>query len=408
MKNWWLGTIIVSQIALMILIRYPISFEQVQTTSLNVWFLRIFSILLLIILGREINYRYGKCVLMIWASLPIVWGIALSSPIRLLIGLFSLEFLWSKGIKKILFIFLFLFAVVFSKRLNLNLINDFDYLNINNASIEVNERFAREEAIKDKIYFPKNLRRLVENKYMMIYKNSISETIKFFDLNTWFFQEFNPISVKGLPIYIWPFIIPFTIGIIWTIRDKRNLFINVSLLVTTSLFIYFLTKGNNSDRMWIVSIPLAIVIAEGFTSIKNKLIKYGIIGLIIYGSVAWRSDLLIRKDYWLDNRPMAYNFWLYELRSRSGVLGISNMLGSAEEYLKYYSLDKYVNTELTDDTKIYAGFVGEIIGSDNNNLVPIDWKEKIEDAGWELIKYKKIRDSIAYKYGDILIIVKKK
>ena len=53
---------------------------------------------------------------------------------------------------------------------------------------------------------------------------------------------------------------------------------------------------------------------------------------------------------------------------------------------------------------IYAGFAGEFIGSDFKNNINSDWLTLIKDKGFTNLKTINLRDTIAYKFGNDVVV----
>ena len=93
------------------------------------------------------------------------------------------------------------------------------------------------------------------------------------------------------------------------------------------------------------------------------------------------------------------------------------MIGDSKKYCQYYWEDRCLSEKIdfsgfdlkekNPEAGLYAGFIGEYLGSDYNNNFGDNWSEKIENKGLKIIKTMKLNDSIAFKYGDYLVIAKK-
>jgi hypothetical protein len=137
-----------------------------------------------------------------------------------------------------------------------------------------------------------------------------------------------------------------------------------------------------------------------------------------YGAVTNYFDLALRPSYWLDNRPQVYDFVYKNISQmeeyKDYQVKVTSLVGNSTGYCKYYlrgcssSLLEMNGFDLTKEgvepKTIYAGFAGEFFGATENNEVPADWQGQLSRMGLVLIESLNIRDAVAYRYGNKIII----
>jgi len=124
----------------------------------------------------------------------------------------------------------------------------------------------------------------------------------------------------------------------------------------------------------------------------------------------------VRQQYWLDNRPIAYEFWYKQLQTldidKFDKVYITSIVGDSKPYCYFYlgkvcDDSKYI-FESFDLTKskysnsVYAGFAGEFVGSDYKNNINSSW---YKNNSFYLISKLSLRDTIANKFGNDLGVV---
>ena len=142
--------------------------------------------------------------------------------------------------------------------------------------------------------------------------------------------------------------------------------------------------------------------------------------LTAYSFQVFLHDFSMRPDYWLDNRPYVYErFYKYfnnmEFGNSDRII-VTDRVGSSAKYCKYYlgkkCNDKFVfnsfdlNENPNRDYTLYAGFVGEFLGSDFYNSFPQNSLESVANQKFTILDSFQLRDTIAYRYGDLIIIAK--
>jgi hypothetical protein len=171
-------------------------------------------------------------------------------------------------------------------------------------------------------------------------------------------------------------------------------------------------------------LPLSIVLAKGLCLLFDQnwssvLIKV----VLIYCFVLNFYDLNVRTDYWMDNRPMAYQFWYKNISkldySKYNKIQITSIIGDSRLYCKFYlgnvcndkkfvfeGFDLSKDTSLSDG--IYAGFAGEFVGPKFKNDIDPNWVNNLDISVYSNIGVMSLRDTIAYKYGNDIGIFEKK
>ena len=128
-------------------------------------------------------------------------------------------------------------------------------------------------------------------------------------------------------------------------------------------------------------IPIAAVLTYTlsflYTRFKPLAILVGLI--ILYSFYNNLSDRLSRPEYWLDNRPIVYQFWFNYLHNNSSLLSekivISNVFGPTDKYCRYFLKDcrqiQFRNFDLSQEkpanNTLYLGFNGNFFGKQFKN-----------------------------------------
>jgi hypothetical protein len=230
---------------------------------------------------------------------------------------------------------------------------------------------------------------------------------------------------KSVVIFVWPEVLLLIGGVyfLMKIKDKK---INSLILITLffSLINFLFNPFTVFRKFELILFPLSLIMSLAIFNIyKTKIIFGKIIGLIIiflslYGIMANFSDLNKRPDYWLDNRPYFYEFVFSSIKDKDWnsfqKIYVTSLVGKTEKYCKYYlnncEKDKFVfdSFELEkikpEKNSIYAGFAGEFIGSDFKNNINSDWLTLIKNKGFINVITKGLRDTIAYKFGNNVVI----
>lgn len=291
----------------------------------------------------------------------------------------------------------------------------FHKLSLKDAQSEVTNRFSREDSLRERIDMPLLLRRVSYNKYFVEYKMVMSEVLGFFDIESVFFQEVHPMEQKSVVLFFWPEIFLFLLGLYWIANNKFKLKNKFILLFFAIAFVNFIfSSGAAYRRFFIIMLPISLILAIAFEKLKFLRILFFI--LICYGVGTNYYDFLKRPDYWLDNRPLAYDFIFKNIKKVDfesyEKVYVTSIVGNPEKYCKYYlkNCENFIfdSFDLKNAKPItnflYAGFVGEFIGSDFKNNMSVDWKNQIKGAGLIIIDSKSLRDTIAYKFGNDIVV----
>ncbi len=288
------------------------------------------------------------------------------------------------------------------------------------AKQEVTIRISNEDMLGERVFFPLLFRRVGYNKFFITYKYVWVEILKFLDVETIFFQEIHPMGQKSMILFFWPSLLLLGWGLIYAKKDTR---VNVDgKLFIVSWLYYVFSIGQPFLRFMLVLVPISIVIASGIDSLiklnKKHMRLAGIfLGICItgigYGVFKNYDDLIIRRDFWFDNRPVAYQF-LYENikkvdKSRYDTAYVTTLIGDAKGYCWFYlgnecdkfKFDNFNLMETRGKTRaLYAGIGGEFVGPDPKNIVAFDF----DKSGIKILETQKTWDTIAYRYGDYLVI----
>jgi hypothetical protein len=419
---------------------YPPTEDQLKLVWLffsNLWFLRIFSLVILLITlffwYKVVIKLTGKTIALISCLIiflsPTFYVLWLSFPIDCL-KIFLLLFLiyilsnFKKNFYKLILTLGSLFLILFSFSTTTERSSFIHKIGLKDAKVEVQERFAAEDSLTDPVKVPLKLKRVVYNKYYIEYKELINEVIPFFDMESLFFQEIHPLEQKSVVVFVWPQIFLLIVGVYFLFKLK-NKKINSMVIVTLFLsLVNFLFDPFIVFRKFeLILFPLSLIMSFAVFNIYKTKIFFGkVIGFIIiflclYGISANHFDLNKRPDYWLNNRPYFYEFVFNSIKKRDldkfEKIYVTSLVGNTEKYCKFYlgnCGDKFVFNSFDlkeirpEKYSIYAGFAGEFIGSDFKNDINKDWLTLIKDKGFTEIETKNIRDTIAYKFGNDVVI----
>lgn len=304
----------------------------------------------------------------------------------------------------------------------------FHKFSLNDAQVEVTNRFSKEDTLTEKVPVPLLLRRVSYNKYFIEYKVVISEILAFFDIESVFFQEMHPLDQKSVVLFFWPEIFLFVLGLFW-IADNKFKYVEgkkIILLFFGLSFVNFIfSSGALYRRFFIILLPVSLILAIAFEKLRffaNKKIILSRICLVLFtvliGYGFWTNyyDFSRRTDYWLDNRPIAYDFIFKKIKELDyknyKTIYVTSIVGKPEKYCRYYLKDckNFVfdsfdlKTNKPASNSLYSGFAGEFIGSDFKNDISSNWSNQIRGLGLEIIDSKNLRDTIAYKFGNDIVV----
>lgn len=287
---------------------------------------------------------------------------------------------------------------------------------LKSLGMNVDKRVLQEDSLTYRNELPIIVRRLGYNKPIFLVNRFLREVNAFFDTDSWFFAEIHPSNNKTMVMLFWPMFFLFMIGMYKVVSMNRSQIMFVSGWWILALS-YFLGKsGQVSERFLIGLVPLMLMASFGFETKKNW---WNILMLVFvtYGFISNWNDMLRRKTYWFDNRPIAMEFLLKNIPKTDKNIMVTNLVAGGIEYCKYYLsksvCESKVSFEGFDVSKgviengIYSGFIGEFVGKDFNNNFGDKWEQKISERGLRILKMYKIENTIANQYGDILIIAEK-
>lgn len=420
---------------------YPPTEDQLKLVGYffgNIWLLRIFSLLFLLaalffwyktvvkLLGKSVSL-ISCLIIFLTPTFYVLW---LTCPLDCLkiFLLILLVYFFNKTKKhfgKLVLVLGTIYIILFSFLITKERSSFVHKLNLNDAKTELKLRFAAEDSLINPVKVPLKIKRIVYNKYYIGYKELINEIIPFFDIESLFFQEIHPLEQKSIVIFVWPEILLLIGGIYFLVKLKNK---NVNLLIVATLFLSLINFLFNPFTVFrkfeLILFPLSLIMALTVPKIINTKIIFGkVVGLIIiifclYGILTNHSDLNKRPDFWLDNRPYFYEFVFNSIKKRDlnnfNKIYVTSLVGKTELYCEYYLKDcdqnKFIfnSFELEklrpEKNTIYAGFAGEFIGSDFKNNINSDWLTLVKDKGFIKIETKSLRDTIAYKFGNDVIV----
>lgn len=407
--------------------------------DIRLWLLRVVSLILLIIslffwfqtIKKNINKNIALISIFLIFLTPTFFILWYSHPfdclkIFILLTVFYLMFGKSNEKRLLGFaVFSIIFISIFSFSLTQERSSFIHKLSLSDAQKELNIRFDAEDKVLNKVDIPLNLKRIAYNKYFILYKQLVNEIIPFFDFETIFFQEIHPKEQKSVVLFVWPVIFLFLFGIYFLFKkENKSARIIVLSLSIVALGNYLISINEPYRKFEMILFPISLVTALTI----NEGMKYGIgwirksmfwvcVVFLIYGTGTNYYDLFNRTDFWLDNRPIFYDY-IFKTISKEDLekydnIYISSIVGNPELYCKFYrndcqekftfkSFDLSVNK--SEKKSLYAGFAGEFIGSDFKNNINSNWKNMISSSGINILGTMKMRDTIAYKYGNDVVI----
>ena len=393
-------------IVLAIWVNYPPTEFQLGK-YLNGWGLRIIT------MGLIIGGLWLGKIKNDWLTLTLIltsfglWGVWLGYPGESL--LLSL-FLASLGIKNSKVMYLsWLILLVGVGVSSFKSASIWQVAKPNDVKVEVIRRFTQEDSLTSKIEIPFKIRRLATNKLTIGGSRIWKELVAVADFESIFFGEIHPLFRKTLTMFVWPAVWLFLLGL--AVSKNRSRWI----WLIPGVVHFWISGGPYYLRFaWLVP-GMALIIGEGLKALfgYNKWLGWGGALVLMYGIMAMGRDLIIRPDYWLDNRPILYK----EIYRRLGEMDsnkvyVTDVLGNSQKYCQYYLKNRCGNfvfgvPQVKIKDEIYTGFIGEFLGSSFKNSFTSDWEKVMEESGYEVLDYFDIRDSIAYGYGERVIVVRK-
>lgn len=393
---------------------YPPSFEQINlgiNNSFLLWITRIFSLGFLLLSTQLLSKTIKGSAFYYWFFVfisPLPTVLAMSNPIICFIIL-SITLLYYFSYKRTLpwpialpacFVILILINQVILKQH----FHIWQSLSLSNAQIELADRFSKEDSLTDKVYLPLEIRRLAYNKYNIALKNTASDVLNFFDVETVFFTEVHPLLQKSIVIFYWPEIVIFFVSLIILFRSKNSLLKqSLGFLFLASLLVYLFTDSQIYVRLALLLWTISLLLNFGVNELLKTKFKFVKMTLIIvlavsfYGFINNQYDMYKRPLVWLDNKPSYYD-WLFRQANVQNYLSYKKVylvdtFGLGNEYCEYYLTncekitfeDSPVTKESAEADSLYLGF--------QNSLNQI-----------QLLNTFTLNDNIANSYGQTIIV----
>lgn len=434
MQNWLMVSIF----------GYPVSEEQLVILNLlglsgNVylWLLRFLSLGVLTLslwfwyrlLSSVINKRVANISVIIMFICPMFLILWLVYPL-ICVKLFIVSLALNLGIglskyKFWMYFFILSIAIIlFNSKILGNNAAIFYKLSFGDAQTEVTSRISSEDSLKNDLKLPLWWRRAAYNKYFFAYKQVLAETLTFFDFESIFYQEINPLSQKSIVIFLWPEMYLFVFSLYFLVKFKNNILTKLLLVSLLLAWIdYVFSEGAVYRRLILIIFPVGTMVSIGYENLvklstKNNLLArfalFFVSVFILFGSINGVYDLSVRREYWMDNRPIAFEFWFREISKldmdKFDRIQISSLVGNTRQYCLYYLgnrcgeekfiFDSFDLSKIKKKNVLYAGFAGEFVGSRFKNDVSDQWVSMVKDTGITMFSTKSLRDTIAYKYGN--------
>lgn len=451
MKDWILRVLIVvmavAEWVVARVINYPPSSEQLRILmflglrgNLSLWLLRILSFVVLGIafkiwqktIEKEL-FKWSLIMLLISPAFFVLWYLFPLTLIKVLLVVGAFYLLTKQKFNKWwLILFFFIGLVVFNYFILGNKAAFFDNLSFKNAQNEVTQRFISEDSLKSRIELPLWWRRLAYNKYFFVYKKEMAEIVPFFDLESLFFQEVSPMGQKSMVMWYWPEIYVFIFGIYFWLK-KKNIRLNKNILIMflAALIDFVFSGGSNSQRLLLIMWPMSIIMAIAWEKMlglaQNKYIlakwSLAVTGVLLISAFSLNFyDLVVREEYWFDNRPLAFQFWYQNLGKikldNYQQIYVSSLLGDPKIYCNFYlgkiCEDKKWHFEVfnlavdkIEEKTVYAGFAGEFVGPRFKNDIAADWQKNSDIKDLKFVSIKHLEDTIANQYGNEVAVAVK-
>lgn len=404
------AVVVVTQLLINRIVDYPPTAEQLNLLFENIWLGRILGLTVvigtLLLSAKQLKVRNGQLFILLGLISPAISGLWLfhfkallniTGAVLIIYWLGNIKWRWV-GI---------IVAVV-----GLQIITEqqspriWQQISIRRAAVEINNRFLAEDQLPDKVNIPRVVRRLAYNKYSLVLRNVLAEFNSFWNLEKIFFQELSPNSEKGLVVFYWILIIPFGYGLYMVIRNKQEFY---GKWLLTGIIFFLASNRNDIYRF---GPTLLLVLAVIIRGMENKKIFWPVMVMVIWGWAINSYDFFKRPDFWLDNRPIVYKIIFQNLKGNEGEnFQISDRVGNAQWYCRYFLKDECDGRFIFDSFEkdnlkpgiVYAGFIGEFLGKDMNNKIDVKNLDKLE-----VYFRKEIRDSVAWGYGNTILIGKLK
>ncbi len=429
--------LVASQVFIAIINRYPPTIEQllfvnlltktITTSWILLWTLRLLTLVTMILSlriyflllckltkNRDVAYVSSLIIL----ASPLFFSTWYLYPTYAVFSLLALVILFFVANKKGL-IMVCILSIFFNLVIKQSHPKFFEAFNASVMTSQVTDRFQNEDSITEKIAIPLWFKRLSYNKYYFSYKTIINEVLQFPDLETWFFDEVHPLSQKSMVMFYWPELLLAVYGGAVILRNNQFLAKKLGMyLLVGFVFFVFSNDLQASYRQYLSWWFLSVVIGVGIVSISSYAFMkyiYSLVMAILFLSVLFNYyDLVKRQDFWFDNRPIAYGYLFPTIKTVNykSTVYMTSLIGHAAEYCKfyygvcpaYYNFDGFnISKKPLARNGIYAGFIGEFAGTRmENNFNDSDIKMIISNV--KVVGIYKLRDSIAYLYGENIVV----
>lgn len=278
---------------------------------------------------------------------------------------------------------------------------------------EVMERLVSEDSLREKVEMPLALRRAGYNKYLFVYRGIMKQVLSFFDMESWFFEEVEPMEQKSVVIFYWPLIFLFLTGVYRLVREKKRSVLFLTACGGAVALANYLLSWQEVFLRFLFLVPLVslvmglggdyllVLARDGWMS--AKVVGIGLALGLIYGLGANSYDLTNRVDFWLDNRPLIYEF-IFKNIPKEPVM-VTSLAASARDYCFFYGFEcADFNLDRVKSGTTVAGFEGEFLGSRFKNDFDEDSLAKIEGLGYKVAASRHFRDTVAYKFGNKVVV----
>ena len=322
--------LLLAEVIWQIVIKYPPTLEQINlgvNSAAALWIVRFISLGLLLaasfFVSRLISMKKSLYYWILVLASPVFSLVWMSYPLDALkIFIVTGAFYFLNRYRKAWIVVTGVLIVILTLNLSVFKQNPkiVEALSIKKSQEEVTLRFNIEDKLDPNIEIPTQVRRIGYNKYFAAFRNSLNESLNFFDFETVFFEEVHPLGQKAFVIFFWPEVFLFGLGL-WFLLTKEAKNGKVILTLLFFSFIYFITTNASTERrLFLTLYPISIIMAgylDTFLAKSSKKIKAGVLlllFLVFYGWMTNYYDRYVRPDYWLDNRPLAYDFFLSYLK----------------------------------------------------------------------------------------------
>lgn len=380
------------------LLNYPPLVGQ-MIFGLNVWIVRAISLLISLFFIFYHIKGWRRFILLIS---PIYWVLWYCYPLilgELIIWVILINLIKKKRIWIAVLILMMVLRFGFQKNSFIIL----DKLKPKNLLSEVDLRFRAEDSLTVKPFVPLIVRRLSYNKPFFAVKNIIKETTNFLDVETMFFGEFHPLNQKGVVIYYWFETFLLVLGVYFLLKKKTKG--NINLFLVFSLIYFLISKESLFLRfglLWyVLSKPMALSLEK-----VNNFWRTIFVLILLYSCGINIYNLAYRSDFWLDNKPLVFDYCFKNLPAKENVY-VTQLIGNEKKYCNYYWKDKCVLNDEILKSKYICVFAGELLERKYDNKIDDNWQNRWLDKGYKVLKYQKLRDSVAFGYSDYLVIGEK-